>query len=664
MSADLENLSESIDIPDGIFRLVLESMLDVVLLLDADRKLVFTNSEGGYAPLRRFIGHDLLAFVPKRLQEYASDCFEKVIATEKPVVLERQRVDGPGDSKRYYEAKWIPIVVEGEVEFVALFAEDVTDRARNEHELARSQERYRQLVENSLDLITIFGEDLKIRFVTPNITEFVGYTPEEMLEKDMFDIVHTDDVALVEAKVRAVLSSDTAETIELTLVHREGHHIPIEARGRITESEKERLLIVNSRDIRQRKESETLRQNLIRADKLAAVGQLAAGVAHEINNPAAFISTNLYVLQELLGELTDAHRKLEAFFDDALPPNVVGEWREQTQELLDDAHAMVETNLSGMERITRIVRDLRTYARDEPERIERIDVNEAVATSLNMMRGQIEYVARLDVELADELPTAWAEAGRVSQVVMNLLANATHAVTAREARDGLSVTVRTFREGPNIVISVTDNGIGMTKETERRLFEPFYSTKEPDFGTGLGLWLSKEIVESFRGSLTYETEPGKGATFEVRLPTRRVQTGEHRRIDTPTRTLGRPLRVLLIDDDDVVLESYVRVLERRYEVTAALGSKEALTILAQDDRFDAVLCDLDMPDFDGRAIYEHLRRAAPELVKRCVFTTSGAFSAQHRSFMTAIANPVIHKPISTERLRELLVIAAHTARDY
>lgn len=661
MTANPEDMAASAPgVPEWVFRLMLNTLPDIVIILNRDRELIYTNTDGVYAPMKRFVGRDFLDVVPGPLREKARTHFERVIETREPVIVHRELVSTVGAPDRYFESKWLPIEVEGDVGYIALFSTNISERVHNEMELARSQERYRQLVDNSLDLIAIFSRRLEIRFVTPNVFEFMGYTDDELMGMSVFELVREEDVEMVRSKVEAVFSIDEPETLEIALRHKDGHFVTIEARGRSVGT-KEKTLIVNARDVSQRKQTEALRQKLIRADKLAAVGQLAAGVAHEINNPAAFISTNLYVLRELITELAEVHDQLSTLLEDT-DSRARQAYRGLLEErgidgLFEDAQAMVDTNLAGMNRISRIVRDLRTYARDEPERIEKVDVNEAVMTSVNMIRSQIEYVAQLEIDLAPALPRAWAEHGRVSQVVINLLANAAHAVTEKEADEDLFVSISTRHENEEVVIRVEDNGIGMTPETERRLFEPFYSTKEPAFGTGLGLWLCSEIVESFKGSLEHQTAPDQGSTFEVRLPCKRLVTGEFRKVELPTPVGIRP-RVLLIDDDEVVLESYRRVLESQFEVIGARGGKEAMNTLAEDANFDALLCDMDMPDVDGRAVHGHLGRIAPDLLERCVFTTSGAFTAEHRSFMLRVSNPVIHKPISTERLRELLLIAS------
>lgn len=643
------------------FRELLTKLPEVAFLIDRDKSLLWSNTDGVHFPVRESIGLDFLTVVPETKRAIAEKAFRRVLETGESVHLDPEHFELAGIDT-YYESRWIP-VFDGElVRYVGLFARDTTDRMKSELELVKSQARYRQLIDNSLDLIAIFTGDYKLQFVTPNVEAIVGYTPAQLRRIQLFDHISPDDVVTVRSTIEALLEAPhTPQSTEIDVLHKDGHVVTLETRARAV-GDGEPAIIVNARDVSARKESEALRDKLIRADKLAAIGQLAAGVAHEINNPSAYICTNLFVLQELVRELAQVHDDFKERLHERSPDYATEFQHVLAQtgiaDLIDDIEAIVRTNLTGMDRITRIVRDLRTFSRDEPPRVEPVDVNSAVTTALNMVRSRIDYVARLELELGESLPAVAAEHTRISQVVVNLLVNASQAISEDSTNDDPFVRVSTTSMEDHVAITIEDNGTGIAPDIESRLFEPFFSTKVADFGTGLGLWLSSQIVESFGGRLTYSTRIGEGTCFEVSLPCRH---GTDRPVKQPGRVLqqtppmgtGAPKRILLIDDDELVLDSYRRMLGESHDICLACGGKRALEILDGSHDFDLIICDLDMPGIDGIRIHQYLQRRAPELLERCVFCTSGIHTRRTRSFTEKCAR-CLEKPISSNRMNELL----------
>jgi signal transduction histidine kinase/ActR/RegA family two-component response regulator len=383
---------------------------------------------------------------------------------------------------------------------------------------------------------------------------------------------------------------------------------------------------------------------LIHAGKLAAIGQLAGGVAHEINNPASYVTMGHAVfgrqivkLRSLLGQ-----RGFQA---------------EQKEELLRAVSSM-ESALAdateGMQRIRAVVRDLRTFSRMDDEAMEGVMLNDVVLAACNLARHEIRYRAELVTTLG-ELPPVRGNRGRLGQVLMNLLVNAAQAIP-ESSEHAQQIRVLTRREGERAVLVVEDSGPGVPEHLRQRIFEPFFTTKPPEVGTGLGLSLVAEIVRRHDGTIHVGQGRYGGACFEISLPLfeagRALSTAEAPQ--TGEVVAVPPARILLIDDDRILLRSVKVLLEPEHEVVTALGGTEALTILERDQDFDLVLCDLLMPRVDGVAVFSALKRAAPQLADRVVFCSGGAVTRRSKEFLALVRNRVLEKPLAHDVLLDAI----------
>jgi len=256
---------------------------------------------------------------------------------------------------------------------------------------------------------------------------------------------------------------------------------------------------------------------LLHQDKLASIGQLAAGVAHEINNPVGFIMSNLRTLKNY----TDAERQymfvLEKTIKDSCPDEQCKEIERLRQRLdlvfiLEDIPPLISESLEGAERVKRIVLDLKDFARIDEDSLKETDLNQCVQSTANIVRNEIKYVADLDLQLGN-IPPLLCNPQQINQVIANLLVNAAHAINGHG-----SITVSTSVESDKLLLTVADTGRGIPAEIRTRIFDPFFTTKEVGKGTGLGLSISYDIVRKHGGEITLESELGVGTTFMVRLP--------------------------------------------------------------------------------------------------------------------------------------------------
>jgi signal transduction histidine kinase/ActR/RegA family two-component response regulator len=382
----------------------------------------------------------------------------------------------------------------------------------------------------------------------------------------------------------------------------------------------------------------------LQAEKLASIGMLAAGVAHEINNPAAFVLANI---EALSGHMRLIEDKLRQLPDGGAAKLGLG-------DLLFEASAILQESKEGMARIHRIVRDLGSFSHTDDDASVAMDVNLAVESALTMLRNELKYRARVERDLrASRL--VQASAPRLGQVFLNLILNAAQALDEADTKRNV-VRVRSFDDGPDVVIEISDNGPGIAPDVLPRIFESFFTTKPRGMGTGLGLPISLGIVRGLGGEITVASRAGEGATFRVRLPAGEpsipaaptpVPSGE------PARGYARR-RILAVDDEALLLKAYRRMLGDGHELVTALGGHEALRTLEKDAAFDVVLCDLQMPEMSGMELHAAVRERFPRLADKFVFVTGGAFSGEARRFLDESVAAVIQKPFRIEDLLTLV----------
>ena len=370
-------------------------------------------------------------------------------------------------------------------------------------------------------------------------------------------------------------------------------------------------------------ENAHLVRKTVASERLASLGTIASSITHEINNPLTYVLCNLERAGELLRKDT--------------PPSA-----QELTELISDA-------VNGAERIGLIVRDMRTIARSgQPEQENVFDFSDAVRSALRLAGAVLRSCAEVDLHLAEGARVR-GSAGQLTQVLVNLLVNAAHAIREGNVDDG-RVTVSTRCEGDQVVAEVADNGRGIAEKDRVRLFEPFFTTRGSTTGTGLGLWISREIVKRHKGNVEVVAASGRGALFRLRLPSAGAIAAKSAGLAPGER---RP-RVLFVDDEDAILRIYKRVFEPIFELELAPGGHEAWELLQGGARFDAVVCDLMMPGLNGMDLYERLARANPDLARTFLFVTGSACHPKVSSFLASCSNPVLEKPVTMAVVRDAI----------
>jgi PAS domain S-box-containing protein len=390
------------------------------------------------------------------------------------------------------------------------------DRSRELYVAQQSQQRHlsylEMLIASIADAFFLHDDAGRMIDVNPRACEALGYERDELLSMHVSEFeagLTPDEMAQQWQSIQA------DETATLRGRHRraDGSSFPVEIRLRAVATESGKQFIALARDISER---ESLQLQLVRSEKLASIGQLSAGVAHEINNPVGYVLSNLSTLSEYVEALMPLLTALRDLPES--PPMEL--WRKlkdyastpDWQHLLEDLRPLVEETTEGAERVRDIVRGLRDFARhDRPEPVT-FDVNAALKSTIRIARPAIANRAVVETQLGAISPVR-GQPGQINQVFMNLIVNA-----AQSLDEPGSVTVKSSQHGNEVVVSVNDTGTGIPPDVRPHLFEPFYTTKPTGEGSGLGLSISRDIITEHGGTITVETELGEGSTFSVRLP--------------------------------------------------------------------------------------------------------------------------------------------------
>jgi signal transduction histidine kinase len=401
-----------------------------------------------------------------------------------------------------------------------------------------------------------------------------------------------------------------------------------------------RLPVAVERELREkvlRLDQTRMREQLVISERMASAGTLAAGVAHEINNPLAVAIANLEFVADLLAQYAAKARSAEESRRIAALLEPMGDTRE------------------ALERIRDIVRDVKLFSRPEQETTGPVDVQRVIDSASRMAWNEIRHRAVLLKDYRPA-PKALVNESRIGQVILNLIVNAAQAMPeGRADKHQLRVATRTSSDG-RVLIEVADNGAGIPKQHLDRIFDPFFTTKPVGVGTGLGLSICQRIVSQVGGSIEVESEVGKGSVFRVLLPAA-PEHGSSAAMPAAAPATSHRARILVVDDEAALGRVLVRTLEDDHDVEAVTTGKEVLARIAAGQRFDVILSDLMMPEMTGMELHQELLARAPDQARRMIFLTGGAFTATARTFLDQVPNPKAEKPLQQ---KDLLALVART----
>lgn len=496
-------------------------------------------------------------------------------------------------------------------EVMRLTVSRALDRIRLSRRIKQSEEKYKLLVEEINDGYFVL-QDRRLVYLNKTFANMLGYASDELMGRDFSVLLEMECYPKLE---RIVLNaSDASGQEEFCLKTKDGTEVPAEIRITRAYIDDQLSFIGICRDISERK---ALWEKLLRSEKLASLGSLVAGIAHELNN-----------------KLTPILAYSELMEDSNLTPK---------------DRRRLEVIAKSAESAKKIIQSLLLFTRQEKPHKEYIDVNEVINQALNLLRYQFDKDnIRLEVDLSPTLPNLFADFHQMEQVFFNIAKNAFEAIED----SGGELRVRSYRKEGDAIIEFTDTGAGIRPEHLRVVFDPFFTTKAEGKGTGLGLSLCHGIVQEHGGEINLTSIPGN-TTFHVRLPLG---------VPVPLSADGQNLSdkghlgdsrkaILVIDDEQSIALLLGELLENKYEVARMSNGVEALEAMAGRE-FDLIISDIKMPGMDGMEFFKWIETNKPSYKGKIVFTTGVVFDPKVQAFLQRANAPYLTKPFKVAKLLE------------
>jgi len=416
---------------------------------------------------------------------------------------------------------------------------EITERKELEAQLLKTERLFTLISENVVDLMAIIDESGRRIYTSPSYAIQLGYSAAEMSDFSSLDLLHPDDRDSVHTALGSLFSKGTLNRLHYRLRKKDGSYAHFESNGGVVEAEQgcSRKALIVARDVTHRIASEMAREQmevqLRHAQKLEAIGQLAAGIAHEINTPIQYVGDNTTFLgdigRDVMAFLEHCQNALQ---DGGLTGKSASEIKANLEALEFDylkkeMPRAIQQSLDGVARVSKIVSAMKDFSHPGGATQESVDLNRAIESTITVSRNVWKYVATLEMDFEDQLPLVPCFPGEFNQVVLNLLVNAAHAIEEIQANTGNRelglIRVSTRNLGEEVEIQVCDSGAGIPEKIRSRIFDPFFTTKAVGKGTGQGLSIAQSvIVQKHKGRIEVESEPGQGTCFHLFLPLKEV----------------------------------------------------------------------------------------------------------------------------------------------
>jgi PAS domain S-box-containing protein len=615
------------------YRTLMEEMREGYFETDLAGNYTFFNdvicSQLGYTR-EELMGINYRVYIPKEDVKAVYKVYNEIYRTGKPRRLYPAVNIAKDGTRIFIESSILPRRnSQGEIIGFRGIIRDVTESKRTDEALSQSEEKYRTILHEmdegyyEVDLAgnyTFFNDVISTRlgYAKKELTgmSYKVYTPEE----------ETDAVFKVYNNVYR--SGQPRRWFPVTNVTKGGTKIFVENSILPIRNPQGQIIGFRgiSRDVTERKQMEEERQQLEQraqfASRLASVGEMASGIAHEINNPLTGVIGYAQLL--LQGDLPDNVRK------------------------------DLETINDGAQRVANVVQRLLAFARQTKPQRKYVDINDIVETTLDLRAYHLQ-TSNIEVvkQLAPDLPATVADAGQLQQVFLNLIVNAETEMSL--ARGHGKLTVKTQRIGDIIRISFKDDGRGIASEKLEKIFEPFFTTRQVGQGTGLGLSVCYGIVSEHNGKIYAESKPGRGATFIVELPivTQDKQLGLPEP-ETPEQHQKASTRFLVVDDEPLVTQFVSKVLTGEGHIVDSVNRAEDALELVNAKKYRIILLDIKMPGMSGIELYKRLQKMSPSLARKVVFVTGDVMGARTTAFLAKSKLPYITKPFDARQLNSTL----------
>lgn len=497
-------------------------------------------------------------------------------------------------------------------------------------QLQASEHKYRSLIENAKDAVILI-QDGRIQYANQSAADISGYTLDELHRlDDVLILLREQDREPMRQQCEQLLQGGDAPTFDIVARRKDGQEVSLEVRGSLIEYNGRPAVQYIIRDVTEQK---ILREQVVRSEKMAALGQLISGVAHELNNPL----TVMIGYSELLG----------------MEKNLTGSVRQGLEVIQEAAR-----------RAGKIVQNLLTFARQHKAAHVGVNINELIERTVALREYELN-VNNIEVvkELTPDLPQTVADPHQLQQVFLNLIMNAEQAMLEAHGRGRLMLRTRLKPSPPGtrpsnnpvIEITIADDGPGILPENLHRIFEPFFTTKPVGKGTGLGLSVSHTIIQNHGGHIYVQSEPGRGATFIIELPIVResAEQGEPK-VELPPKKEVSPKDVLIIDDEPGILNLLRQIVrDEGHRPETATSGAHALEKLRKKD-YDLIFCDIKMPHMDGQELYREIKTRNGALARKIIFVTGDVVSPQTREFLKQSNSRFLEKPFINEEVIRII----------
>ena len=513
----------------------------------------------------------------------------------------------------------------GNVSHVATVSIDITERILAEEELRKSEQQFRRIVESHpLPVWLVEIDSGRILYESPAAAELLGVEWPANEQRNVVNFyAEPGDRRAYLAEIKR---TGEVRDLKFQVKRADGNVIWVSVTSRLLQTNGPPVAISSMVDLTERlafedeleRQKEILHQN----EKLSAMGELLASVAHELNNPLSVVVGQAILLAESAAD----------------------------EQMKDRAERIG----NAAERCGRIVKTFLAMARQQPSISEPIDVNQAIDVALEVCSDDLNNAdIAISRHLSHKLPAVAADFGQISQVIANLIINAKHAMENHSDDRVLKLTSSFRPTTGDVVVKVKDSGPGIPSEIRNRIFEPFFTTKATGKGTGIGLALCHRIIETHGGRIKLDDACQDGTAFVIKLPCHHAERAEQLTMETTTQG-ARQLSILAIDDEEDMTELVADILRfDGHDVETANSGKRALELIARND-FDVILSDLRMPGLDGPTLFRHLEESRPELVSCIAFITGDTLSTDIHQFLKTSKRPYLEKPAGPADIRALV----------
>ena len=611
------------------YRELANRLPQIVFETDADGRLTFVNDRAfaamGYSREDFDRGLNVLQMVVPAERERAEEGLRRVIGGEGPGYNDYTmlRKDGSTFPAIIYNE---PIFGDGGFQGFRGIVTDITEQKQMEEELIRARDYAQNLLENSPSPIIVINPDTSIDYVNPALEKITGFTAEDLIgQKPPYPFWTGEQQAKIDEDFRTAFRRKGADRVEEEFQTRDGRRFTVEITSRpVIHNGQFQYYLASWMDITERKRAEAEKEKLERRaqvkSRLASIGEMASGIAHEINNPL----TGVIGFSELLME------------------------KDIPDELKEDVRIIND----GAERVAEIVNRLLAFSRQHEPQRRSTDINSVIENTLALRKYSLETNnIEITTSLDPDLPVTLADAGQLQQVFMNIIINAEKEMKSAHGRGRL--TVKTEHKDDIIRISFQDDGPGIAEENLEKIFNPFFTTREVGEGTGLGLSLSYGIIAEHNGKLYVKSQPGQGATFFIELPViEECQTPSSSSKEEREAADETDGRILVMDDEPAVLSLISRIISGEgYKVETASCGEEAIELI-KNNSYELLLSDIKLPGLSGIDVYREIGRVDPSLQKRIIFITGDVIGSDTADFLDSTGAPYITKPIDIARLKK------------